>query len=580
MKVSDYNQKLYEQVLEKVNSGYHQIFYSEATGLGKSIIMQLLIINNFQDKRILYITPKNSIWDNLSQYEAMKNVACKMYAAFKNNQTSLEIINDYDVVFIDECHHMYSDIQGESIQYAMSHFADKYFFGFTATPKLKVGLASEAFETSCIGMDVYEAVQNGIFPKIKYAVLVPDEKGSIYSNDILDQIYEIFSKRQEEGDKCLVYLTNIQDLEEYQCLLKGIYKDYEIMSIHSQKSLKENKEILERFNNASGNVMLLSVDSLMEGVHLENVHCLISCRHTQSLNVFLQIMGRLCKPYSTIEPLFIDVTDSIEDIDFNLEDVSTRKGQGTSIIGVRSLKDIMDVHCDEYKYVEFYEKLKQVNKQVQCYKDFTWSSIPQLAKQLGVTASAINSWLRRNIGSTVQDYIDLKLNAEIKYRGVDCSSYESIAVSLHKTIHDVKLVMKLNDMTRQDYVDFVLGNESLEIYNNKLNIVIYRGIDCYNAEAIANCLQKEPSEVRKGIKKSGDAYKYIDDVLGDLDLQQYIQKLNVSKRFCYRGIKYDSVEDICMQLGVTVKTYNDFMRRAKAQSAREFIDAYLNAKKG
>ena len=213
MYISDYNQALYDEVLEKIKAGYHQIFYSEATGLGKSIIMQMLILQQFAGKRVLYIAPKYSIWNNLSQYEAMRCADCRMYAAFKDTVTALDIIHNYDVIFIDECHHMYSDIQGASIQKAMAIYSNKYFFGFTATPKLKGKLASDAFEVSCIGLDVYDAVKQGIFPKIKYAILVPDTEGDICSQDIIAQIQSIFEDRRKVGEKCLVYLTDIRDLE-------------------------------------------------------------------------------------------------------------------------------------------------------------------------------------------------------------------------------------------------------------------------------------------------------------------------------------------------------------------------------
>ena len=512
MYISDYNQALYDEVLERVKAGYHQIFYSEATGLGKSIIMQMLILQQFAGKQVLYIAPKYSIWDNISQYEAMKCADCRMYAAFKDTETALDIIHNYDVIFIDECHHMYSDIQGASIQKAMAVYSNKYFFGFTATPKLKGKLASDAFEVSCIGLDVYDAVKQGIFPKIKYAILVPDTEGDIYSQDIITQIQSIFEDRRKVGEKCLVYLMDIRDLESYTSLLKEAYPEYDVMSIHSKKTLKDNKMALDQFNAAVGNVMLLSVDSLMEGVHLNGVHCVISCRHTQSLNVFLQIMGRLCKPYSKVEPLFIDVTDSVSDINFDLDEPKP-KGNGTGQITQRSLKDMIDVHCKEYEYVEFYERLRSKDNKIQTYKDFTWSTYVQLAKQLGVSVNSIYSWLRRNVGSTIYDYIDYKTNSQLMYRGVDCSSYESMAVTLHKTIHDVKLVIKLNNMTRQEYVDFVLGGRTLDEYNQSLSIMIYRDIDCYSDETIARALHKNTMEVHSGIKRCGGALSYIDDVL-------------------------------------------------------------------
>lgn len=578
MYVSDYNQALYDEVFEKIKDGYHQIFYSEATGLGKSIIMQMLILQQFVGKRILYIAPKYSIWNNLSQYEAMSNVDCKMYAAFKDTETALNIIHDYDVIFIDECHHMYSDIQGASIQKAMAIYDSKYFFGFTATPKLKGKLASDAFEVSCIGLDVYDAVKLGIFPKIKYAILVPDTEGDICSRDIITQIQSIFEDRQKVGEKCLVYLTDIHDLESYTSLFKEAYPEYDVMSIHSKKTLRDNKMTLDRFNTADGNAMLLSVDSLMEGVHLNNVHCVVSCRHTQSLNVFLQIVGRLCKPYSKVEPLFIDVTDSVSDINFDLDEPRL-KGDGTGQVVQRSLKDMVDVHCKEYEYVEFYERLKNKDNKIQTYKDFTWSTYVQLAKQLGVSANSIYSWLRRNIGSTIYDYIDYKTDNQIMYRDVNCSSYESIAITLHKTIHDVKLVIKLNNMTRQEYVDFVLGEKTLDEYNQSLSIMIYRDIDCYSDETIARALHKNTMEVHSGVKQCGGALSYIDSVLKQLTLKQYLWEKGGNKKFSYHGIKYNTPEDICAQLGVTMKTYRAFMRTAKADSPREFIDAYMRTER-
>lgn len=578
MYVSDYNQALYDEVLEKIKAGYHQIFYSEATGLGKSIIMQMLILKQFVDKRILYIAPKYSIWNNLSQYEAMHSVECKMYASFKDTETALDIIHNYDVIFIDECHHMYSDIQGASIQKAMAIYDSKYFFGFTATPKLKGKLASDAFEVSCIGLDVYDAVKLGIFPKIKYAILVPDTEGDICSQDIITQIQSIFEDRQKVGEKCLVYLTDIHDLESYASLLKASYPEYDVMSIHSKKTPKDNKMILDRFNAAVGNAMLLSVDSLMEGVHLNDVHCVISCRHTQSLNVFLQIMGRLCKPYSKVEPLFIDVTDSVSDINFDLDEPKS-KGESVGQIVQRSLKDMVDVHCKEYEYVEFYERLKSKDNKIQTYKDFTWSTYAQLAKQLGVSVNSIYSWLRRNIGSTVYDYIDYKTNNQIMYRGINCSSYESMAIALHKTVHDVKLIIKLNNMARQEYVDFVLGEKTLDEYNKSLNIMIYRDVDCYSDETIARALHKNTMEVHSGIKQCGGALSYIDNVLKQLTLKQYLWENGGNKKFSYHGVKYNSPEDICEQLGVTMKTYRTFMRTAKADSPREFIDVYLKTER-
>lgn len=574
MFVSDYNRELYESVKAKIGQGFHRIFYSEATGLGKSIIMQLLITEVFEGKKILYIAPKYSIWNNLSCYEAMSGADCLMYAAFYDRQATLEMFDRYDVVFIDECHHMYSDVYGRNIQYAMQQYESKYFIGFTATPKLKGKLASDAFETSCIGMDIYEAVQHGVFPKMRYAVLVPEREGCIFDEDVIVQVQQILSDSGKDKPKCLLYFTCVQELLDFADQGKRWFDGYRFMGIHSRQTKQENKSALEEFNTCSEKAMLLSVDSLLEGVHLTGVNCVVLFRHTQSLNVFLQVVGRLCKPYSKEEPLFIDVADSISGINFEFEAEKPDNKENCRIL--QSLRDIINVHCKEYKYVEFYEQLRQKDKKLQTYKGFTWCSLYQLGKQLGVSAGAIASWLQRNIGSTVEDYIDFKLRRKAVYREVDCSSLEAIAVALHKSRHDVRVVMDLNNFNKEQYIDFILGGMTLAEYTEKLGIEYYKNVDCYNELSVARCLKLDVSQVRRGVKQCGGMTPYIDSILNESELQEYLKKKNVTKKYCYKGIRYDNEIDVCEQIGVTLKTYRTFMRRTGAKSPKVFIDAYKN----
>lgn len=573
MVISSYNRELYEVVKSKIEQGYHRIFYSEATGLGKSIIMQMLISEVFKGQNILYIAPKYSIWNNISQYENMAGVDCCMYAAFGGKEITENIIARYEVIFIDECHHMYSDVFGANIQRMMCKYDSKYFIGFTATPKLKGRMANEAFETSCFGLDMYDAVQQGIFPKLKYAILVPERDGHIFDEDILIQVQQILADNDSKDLKCLLYFTNVQELSVFMNIMSDYFEQYRMMCIHSRQSKQENKKVLTAFNSCQGKAMLLSVDSLLEGVHLNGVNCVVLFRHTQSLNVFLQITGRLCKPYSTEEPLFIDVADSISGINFDIDSVSGSDGQGVCVL--HSLRDIIDVHCEEYKYVEFYNRLRERDAKIYTYKDFTWCNHNQLGKQLGVSGSAITSWLQRNAGSTEEDYIDFKLKQKMLYREVDCRSVESVAAALHKSRHDVQVVMGLNKFTKQDYVDFVLKDRTLTQYTESLQITYYRGVDCYDELSIARSLMLDVKQVHKGVKQAGGFMAYVDCVLQGDALDEYIKRKTVTKRFCYKGIRYNNEVDICEQIGVTIKTYRTFMRKSGAKTPRVFIDAYI-----
>ncbi|MBQ2882604.1 MAG: DEAD/DEAH box helicase family protein [Alphaproteobacteria bacterium] len=569
--ISAYNIELYNKVKAKIAEGYRRIFYSQATGLGKSIIMRLLMQNDFVGKRFLYISPTYSIWSNFYSFNNDIEIDCAMYAAFNQYEKTMEIIGKYDVVFVDECHHMYSDVQGKNIRAAMLENPDKFFIGCTATPKITDGLASDAFECSCYGLDIYDAIKAEILPKVRYAILVPKEEGNIISDDIISQIQEIVFS-QEKSDKCLGYFTDIKELELYQDIFKEAFPEYQISSVHSKKTKSENQAILEAFRNGANKQILLSVNSILEGVHVDGVSCVISFRHTQKFNVFMQILGRLCKPYSMVQPVFIDVADSVHSINFDVRSYDCEE----SVIGSsKTFKDIIDVNCNEYKYVELYELLKAKDKQINQYKDYSWVTLKQLAKLLGVGVSAIYSWLRSHPGATVESYIDFHDNKEKRYRGVRCDSLYHLARDLHVSETYIKNYIKSNELSRAECIDSILGDDSLEIYTSKLNIVYYREVDCYDEYSISDCLNLPINVVRKNIKLFESKYKYIDSILGSGTLKDFVNKVNETKRFSYRGIQYDSKEDICEALGITIKTYDSFMQQNEELEPKDIIDYYL-----
>ena len=69
IKLLPHNQKLFDEIMELINNGEHSIFYSEATGLGKSFIFMSLVNELFLGKKVLYIVPKIAIWDNMNEYK-------------------------------------------------------------------------------------------------------------------------------------------------------------------------------------------------------------------------------------------------------------------------------------------------------------------------------------------------------------------------------------------------------------------------------------------------------------------------------------------------------------------------------
>ena len=111
-----HNQEIVDDIEKALYSGCRKIFYSEGPGLGKSYIMMYLIHRYFTNKKVLYVCPKKAIWYNLTKYkefELIKHcVDMKCYADFNKIKDSHM---GYDIIFIDEAHHLPTRVQGRNI---------------------------------------------------------------------------------------------------------------------------------------------------------------------------------------------------------------------------------------------------------------------------------------------------------------------------------------------------------------------------------------------------------------------------------------------------------------------------------
>ena len=358
-----HNQMLYEQIEEKIKKGYKSIFYSEGTGLGKSFIFMRLVQDYFEGMNILYITPKISIWTNLTRYKEFKtlnaNIEMRTFASFNTyDESDCEF---YDVVFIDECHHMLSDIQGMHVHRLCRDMKShkKYSFGFTATPYYQGQYVDEiCFDCSCFGLDVFEAVEAGIFKKIKLAVAgidldsIPEEYKARYSIVGTEPLLNRILKEHSNIQRWLAYFSSKAELECAYSDLRELFPDYKILKLYT--GIEDEDNILNQFEEYDGRVILMSVSKLLEGVHLKNVGGVLLYRNTGELSTYMQMYGRLCDMKNMNTPLFLDVTNSI----ISLTGISSFKS--CRYTGQRRefrIKDFLDVDSIDYWTVELSELL-------------------------------------------------------------------------------------------------------------------------------------------------------------------------------------------------------------------------------
>ena len=301
-----HNKKIFDEIMEAINNGEHSIFYSEATGLGKSFIFMRLMQELFKDKKVLYIVPKIAIWDNLNMYKEFElikdNVEMTTYTDFNSIKDKHYL---YDAMFIDECHHLASDVQGVNILKICKEYLKhgKYIFGFTATPIIKNRSGQKInvdvyFNYKTYGPDIIEAVELDLFNHIDYAVAVEDieiskEYCKKYSIDGTKTILENIINGRSDIDHWLVYFSKIKDLKKNIDSLKKLLPNYKVFTMYSQNEVM-NDEQLRQFNEYKGKSMLLTVSMVLEGIHPKNVGGILLYRNITRNNTLLQVLGRVC----------------------------------------------------------------------------------------------------------------------------------------------------------------------------------------------------------------------------------------------------------------------------------------------
>ena len=617
-----HNQKLFGEIMEEINNGEHSIFYSEATGLGKSFIFMRLVYDLFtnEDVKVLYIVPKTAIWENMQFYKEFEyikdHVEMTTFADF--NSTKIKHYH-YDAIFIDECHHLASDIQGNNILKLCKEYVEdgRYVFGFTATPIIKSGRkvinTDIYFNSKIYGINITEAIESGLFKKIQYAIADPkiivDDKEYCkkYSIDGTKTLLENIISEHKDIDRWLVYFTNISSLNKNLQSVKKLFPDYKIFIMHSNRN--DNDEQLKEFNEYKGKSMLLTVSMVLEGIHPKKVGGILLYRNVTKYNTLLQIIGRVCNMDNKISPLCVDITNSIynikapyidgcimsNDIDNKYNNNCKRKKQ-------KSIKSIIDIEASSYRYIDLIANLCGYTKE---YRGIAWKNDSDLSKKLGKCNSYVHIKIKQ--GYTYEQIIDQILDITSKkysYRGYEWDTDVELSRLIgkrRKYVCDRKhagcmykqIIDEVLDGPRKKYsyrgyewdTDVELSSK-LGKYRSHVHIKIRHG---YTYEQIIDevlaskkysyrgyewCTDRELS---RNIGKS-DSYVHVKMIQGYTREQIIDEVLDGSrKKYSYRGYEWDTDRELSRNIGKCNSYVHAKIRRGYTHE--QIIDEVLDGKK-
>ena len=320
--LKSHNIKPSNEIKEAFKTNTHVIYVS-GVGTGKSYIFMEIADTMFKNKKIGYILPKHAIMKNLSYYEDFAVIQDRVdfitYNYFKDREKSIEKFKDYDLICIDECHHLGSDKYGRNIIHAMMN-NDTKVLGLTATPTRDDGTnVATYFDKRIDGLSIFEAIQDGLMPQIEYRLCYPEMSDADIKAKFGQNFFaklELYDSRTALKDciakyprnKVIAFFPNVKELRSHKKLIEELFPHYEIFELYA--SLNNLDAVMNGVQNAD-KAIVMSCNMLLEGVHLEEITQICLFRNVHSIVAFQQMIGRICRIGETsIKPVVIDASEN------------------------------------------------------------------------------------------------------------------------------------------------------------------------------------------------------------------------------------------------------------------------------
>lgn len=361
-----HNKEAVDKIKEKLENGNKKVIYVAGTGCGKSYVFMGLT-EALQDMypefrmpyrpKVLYILPKHVIKNNLSGYEDFSKLTCtvdfKTYNYFTSMKRGYELFRDYDLIVIDECHHLGADLYGKNIVKAMNA-SNALFLGLTATPYRDIDKTNVSmyFDTRVDGLSVWDAIREGLMPPFIYQLCVPEKdvkqlereydykvRAVVDYMDSAEAVYEIVSSSNR--NKWICFFPDSKTIHNSMPVIKEIFAGYKILILLS--SLKNLDEVIKEVKE-NEKVVILSVNIMLEGCHLDGISGIVIFRNVSSTICFQQMIGRTSKIGNKVSPVIIDTSQTAQKILAKLIRENTEgKAEYNKVHPGESNKDILAV---------------------------------------------------------------------------------------------------------------------------------------------------------------------------------------------------------------------------------------------
>ena len=348
----------------KLLEEYNRCAILRPTGFGKTVIM-CRVASNSKYKSVLYVYPSDIIKKSaikwLTSFNAIEKVKFISYHAIGRMNKNPELLFDkvrgnFDLVIFDELHHMGAELRVPVLDYLFTNLSNVHMIGATATPKRMDGfdVVSHYFEDKVVTYYGLEsAIHDKIMPKPYYVYAadtyeneiadiksrcsdIPKKMLSGINTDIrkavkkLDKLtnapeiihscmLKIYKKKLPNYMRFMVFFPNKADLEIRKNEIIGWFQsefteyDVDHVVIHSSATERKNLDELE-FREARDKTidLIMSIDMLNEGYHIDSVTGVVLLRPTKSATVYTQQVGRCLQVNAKHRPIIFDFVSNIK----------------------------------------------------------------------------------------------------------------------------------------------------------------------------------------------------------------------------------------------------------------------------
>lgn len=343
MTLYPHNQQAYEAVMKHYGEGNRKAAVIQSTGTGKSFVGGA-VASHFG--KVLVVAPNEYVIN-----QAVTTTPHADTATYSLLSIREEMPTGYDLIWFDEFHRIGAPTWRSGVDKVIAANPNAKILGTTATPDRSLeqrNMADELFEGDVVSnMTLTDAWVNRILRVPKYVIGVismgstqADYKERINSskridsaqkkdaNALLDNIVRDWSCSygvprilrkyiDEDVERMIVFAQTINKLDEVVSSIRPWFNEAgiklaNVYSVHSGMG-EDAKRQLEAFENDDneGVKVLVCVDMLNEGIHVDRVDAVMLLRSTISKNLYMQQIGRCFAVGQKHQPIILDLADNL-----------------------------------------------------------------------------------------------------------------------------------------------------------------------------------------------------------------------------------------------------------------------------